>query len=61
MALDTIDLVGAVPEKVDHHQLEKPDGSQEFAGADGHDGNVQLLVGARGKARRGAPIQSSAA
>ena len=46
MALDTIDLIGAVPGNADHHQHEKRDGSEEFAGADGHDGNVQLAAGA---------------
>jgi len=31
MALDTVDLIGAAG-NADHHQHEKPDGSQEFAG-----------------------------
>src|SRR4030088_725172 len=49
-----------------HHQHEKSDGSEEFAGAYGHDGNVQLVAGARlarGKGRtiRCAQIHSSAA
>jgi len=47
MAFDTVDLSGAVPGNAAHHQHEKPDGSQEVAGADGHDGDVQLLAGAR--------------
>ncbi len=33
MALDTIDLIEAVPGNADRHQHEKPDGSREFAGA----------------------------
>src|SRR6202158_669249 len=49
-----------------HHQHEESDGSEEFAGAYGHDGNVQLVAGARlarGKGRtiRCTQIHSSAA
>ena len=49
-----------------HHQHEQSDGSEEFAGAYGHDGNVQLVGMARlargeGRTIRGAQIHSSAA
>src|SRR6202163_133339 len=57
---------GHAHQRPHHDQHEQGDGSDEFAGAYGHDGNVQLLAGAqlaRGKGRtiRCAQIHSSAA